>query len=213
MANDLVHSDLQLLAETISQIYALPEIKECYILHFKRKAAAETLPEDAPEGVKGAARPSTYVTAADSTMSNQIIMIGNCSGAHSASSPRRRRICVRASCSRIHDVHTTKFQYVSSINTQKLMNYVRSLKNNEISRKNYNFRLTSAENSLALTGFDYGGVSPIGMKQPIPVVLSQAITELQPPVFYLGAGHVDWKISMPIEDFLKASACFVADLS
>ncbi|RUP46082.1 YbaK/aminoacyl-tRNA synthetase-associated domain-containing protein [Jimgerdemannia flammicorona] len=104
-------------------------------------------------------------------------------------------------------------QYVASINTQKLMNYVRALNNNLISRKNYNMRLTSPENSLALTGFDYGGVSPIGMKQPVPVILSEAIVELQPPVFFLGAGHVDWKIAMPIDDFLKATKCFMADLS
>ncbi|RUS25805.1 YbaK/aminoacyl-tRNA synthetase-associated domain-containing protein [Jimgerdemannia flammicorona] len=141
----------------------------------------------------------------------------------SDSSLPRKRIYARAWCSRIPGARTmnplnSKYycvivQYVASINTQKLMNYVRALNNNLISRKNYNMRLTSPENSLALTGFDYGGVSPIGMKQPVPVILSEAIVELQPPVFFLGAGHVDWKIAMPIDDFLKATKCFMADLS
>jgi len=36
-------------------------------------------------------------------------------------------------------------QYTSKLNTQKLMNFVRSLKNKTISKKHYNFRLASPE--------------------------------------------------------------------
>jgi prolyl-tRNA editing enzyme YbaK/EbsC (Cys-tRNA(Pro) deacylase) len=53
-------------------------------------------------------------------------------------------------------------QYVASVNTQKLMNYVRSLKDKKISKKYYKFRLAEANDSLRLTGFANNGVSPIG---------------------------------------------------
>ncbi|KAI9277756.1 YbaK/aminoacyl-tRNA synthetase-associated domain-containing protein [Sporodiniella umbellata] len=103
-------------------------------------------------------------------------------------------------------------QYVAPVNTQKLLNYCRSLKNKEISKKNYNFRLADPEVSLDLTGFEKGGVSPFGMKQPIPVILAESVTKLKPSVIYLGAGHIDWKLGVPIDTFIKSTNCFITDL-
>lgn len=51
------------------------------------------------------------------------------------------------------------------------------------------------------------------MNQNIPIIMSKSITDLHPPVFYLGAGHKDWKLGMPILDFINATKCLVADLS
>jgi len=51
------------------------------------------------------------------------------------------------------------------------------------------------------------------MRQPIPVILSKSITEIRPSVFYMGGGHVDWKLAMPTDAFIKATNCFIADLS
>ncbi|KAG2171461.1 hypothetical protein INT43_009122 [Umbelopsis isabellina] len=104
-------------------------------------------------------------------------------------------------------------QYIAPINTAKMVDSVRELSNNAISKKKYNFRLTSPENSLALTGFDNNGVSPIGMKENIPIILSKAVTELKPAIMFLGAGDVDWKIAVPIEQFIKQTHCLVMDLS
>ncbi|KAI8074307.1 uncharacterized protein B0P05DRAFT_548054 [Gilbertella persicaria] len=70
-------------------------------------------------------------------------------------------------------------QYVKPVNTQKLLNYCRAMKNKEISKKHYNYRLADPQVSLELTGFEKGGVSAIGMKQPIPIILAESITKLQ----------------------------------
>ncbi|KAI8972529.1 hypothetical protein BDB01DRAFT_468314 [Pilobolus umbonatus] len=70
-------------------------------------------------------------------------------------------------------------QYTQPVNTQKLLNYGRSLKNKEISKKYYNYRLADPEVSLKLTGFEEGGVSPIGMNKPIPVIMAESITKLK----------------------------------
>ena len=93
------------------------------------------------------------------------------------------------------------------------MNFVRILKNKQISKKNYNFRITDKEKSVRLTGFENNGISPIGMTLQIPIILASTITELRPPVFYLGAGHIDWKLALPVQDFIYAMNCFTADLS
>ncbi|CAG8533063.1 2167_t:CDS:2, partial [Gigaspora rosea] len=103
-------------------------------------------------------------------------------------------------------------QYVGSINTQKLMNFVRGLKNKSISKKNYNFRVADAEKSIELTGFENNGVSPIGMNQKLPIIVAKSITELKPAVFYLGAGHVDWKLALPIKNFIDVTRCLITDL-
>ncbi|KAI9481571.1 MAG: hypothetical protein EXX96DRAFT_481234 [Benjaminiella poitrasii] len=74
---------------------------------------------------------------------------------------------------------TKKKEYVKPVNTQKLLNYCRALKNKEISKKYYNYRLADPGVSLRLTGFDKGGVSPIGMNKPIPIILAESITNLK----------------------------------
>ncbi|KAG2172996.1 hypothetical protein INT44_006969 [Umbelopsis vinacea] len=104
-------------------------------------------------------------------------------------------------------------QYITSINTSKMIDKVRELTDNSISKKKYNFRLTSAENSFALTGYDNNGVCPMGMNQKIPIILSKAITELKPAIMFLGAGDVNWKIAVPIEDFIRETNCLIMDLS
>ncbi|KAG4085405.1 YbaK/ProRS associated domain-containing protein [Neocallimastix lanati (nom. inval.)] len=104
-------------------------------------------------------------------------------------------------------------QYTSKLNTQKLMNFVRSLKNKTISKKHYNFRLASPEKSAELTGFDKNGVCPIGTVEKIPVIITEEMAKLDPPIFYLGAGDVDWKWRISIDAFIKATNCWVVDLS
>ncbi|GAA5815229.1 hypothetical protein MFLAVUS_008735 [Mucor flavus] len=80
-------------------------------------------------------------------------------------------------------------QYVTPVNTQKLLNFCRSLKNKEISKKFYNYRLadpdTSKTVSHKLTGYKKGGVCPVGMKEPIPIILAESITKLKATWCYL----------------------------
>lgn len=35
----------------------------------------------------------------------------------------------------------------------------------------------------------------------------------QPPVFYMGAGHVDWKVGCDVGKFVEESGCQVVDLA
>jgi hypothetical protein len=50
------------------------------------------------------------------------------------------------------------------------------------------------------------------MSQPVPVILAESITKLEPAVIYLGAGHIDWKLGIPVSTFIESTNCFIADL-
>lgn len=109
-------------------------------------------------------------------------------------------------------------QYVHTIDTSKMIDYVRmelnSMNMPPSPRKHFNFRLVAPEVSFDLTGFGNNAVCPIGMTaKDMPIVLCQSISQLRPPVFWLGAGHVDYKLAMPVADFVNATKCHLADIS
>ncbi|KAI9017246.1 hypothetical protein BC832DRAFT_15342 [Gaertneriomyces semiglobifer] len=89
-------------------------------------------------------------------------------------------------------------QYVSKPNAQKFNNFVRSLNGNAVPRKYYNMRIASNEDNLRLTGYPNGGVCPFGTLADVPIVMTENITKLDPPVIFLGAGHDQYKVSIPV---------------
>ncbi|KAI1309715.1 hypothetical protein EDD11_004057 [Mortierella claussenii] len=100
-------------------------------------------------------------------------------------------------------------QYEGAVNITKLEKAVRDRTGS--SRKATHLRIAPAEKSLELTGFVNNAVSPVGMRTNLPILISSAITELSPPVFYLGAGHIDWKIALPIQGFVKKWNASIVD--
>ncbi|KAI9031267.1 hypothetical protein DFJ74DRAFT_655159 [Hyaloraphidium curvatum] len=104
-------------------------------------------------------------------------------------------------------------QYTGAVATGKLIDFVRVLGGDSRPKKAYNFRLAPAGEALRLTGFAHNEVAPVGMRSPVPLIMSKAITELVPPMFYVGAGHKDWKLAFPCQEFIERTGCHVADLS
>ncbi|KAI8059196.1 hypothetical protein BC940DRAFT_338370 [Gongronella butleri] len=102
--------------------------------------------------------------------------------------------------------------YDTPVNTQVLLNYARSLNDRAVSKKYYNFRMADESVSYELTGYRTGGVCAVGMKSNVPIILAECIMRLDPPVMYLGSGHVDWKIGLPVQDFINKTSCLVANL-
>ncbi|KAF9128778.1 hypothetical protein BGW39_004770 [Mortierella sp. 14UC] len=102
-------------------------------------------------------------------------------------------------------------QYEGAVNITKLEKAVRE--KTGASRKATHLRIAPAEKSLELTGFSTNGVSPVGMKTDLPILVSKELAELSPPIFYLGAGHVDWKIAVPLEGFVEKWNASVTDFS
>ncbi|KAJ2784264.1 hypothetical protein GGI15_002313 [Coemansia interrupta] len=108
-------------------------------------------------------------------------------------------------------------QYVHRVDTGRLMEYVRNVvggdRQEKVAKKHFNFRLADQEETEKRTGFMRNGVSPFGAREMWPVLLSEEITRLSPPVMWFGGGHVDYKLAMPVDTFIKATKCQVADIS
>ncbi len=52
-----------------------------------------------------------------------------------------------------------------------------------------------------------------GLKSKIPIIFTENITKLQPSVVYFGAGHPDYKIMCPIEQFITVANAMIVDLA
>ncbi|KAJ2238418.1 hypothetical protein H4R99_000080 [Coemansia sp. RSA 1722] len=104
-------------------------------------------------------------------------------------------------------------QYLHSIDTGAMADYVRAMDGSKVSRRHFNFRLCSPEMSLEMTGYDKNGVSPFGTPVKMPIIVCEGIVGLRPPVFWIGAGHVDYKLAMPVQAFIDATGSSVADIS
>ncbi|KAL3647288.1 hypothetical protein CASFOL_008256 [Castilleja foliolosa] len=89
-------------------------------------------------------------------------------------------------------------QYTARFNAETVKNFLYTLNNGKISKKKYNYdsefltrpnhavRLAPEEASARLTGYEHNGVTCIGMKADIPVILDEAIVKLNPDFFWLG---------------------------
>jgi prolyl-tRNA editing enzyme YbaK/EbsC (Cys-tRNA(Pro) deacylase) len=104
-------------------------------------------------------------------------------------------------------------QYTDKMSTKKLNMYMRQWSGMVQSSKVFNMRIAPEEVAQKLTGFGKNGVSPIGITSDILVLVTEKITRLEPSVLFLGAGHVDWKIGLPVELLLKATRSDVVDIS
>lgn len=97
---------------------------------------------------------------------------------------------------------------LAKIDTILLRNLIHSLRKPEdrLSKKYFNFQLTSEEKSLELTGFGHNAISPFGLlgDKKIPIVICSRCLEVNPPVIFLGGGEVDVKLSLPVSDLLQS---------
>ncbi|GAB5593185.1 hypothetical protein Unana1_08085 [Umbelopsis nana] len=219
---------LQSITNDVDQLFAAQCWQDIYHRRFKSKAKEEKLPAHTPERVQ-----HVYKACQASGLADMCRYFEVEPDYYEWSLSRRAyklQTNVASLCKSVvfentrcdhddfSDPRNSKYycvitQYVAPINTAKMIDNVRALTDNSISKKKYNFRLTCAENSLVLTGFDNNGVCPIGMNENIPVILSKSITELKPAVMFLGAGDVNWKIAVPIDEFIRETQCLVMDLS
>ncbi|OQR81403.1 hypothetical protein THRCLA_11762 [Thraustotheca clavata] len=103
-------------------------------------------------------------------------------------------------------------QYEAKVNADKVAKLIRDAgKDVKVSRKQVNFQHAATHVSDEITGFQFNGVSPFGMKTPIPVIVSSAILDLG--YIWLGAGAVDVKLRMAVTDVIRALNALVGDVS
>lgn len=93
-----------------------------------------------------------------------------------------------------------------------MVSFVRSLKNNALSKKKYNFRVADSKISDRLSGFEHNAVTPIGFRDSsVPVIMDEKITKLE--YVWLGGGEVDVKWAVSTKDFIRVFKPFVGPIS
>ena len=77
----------------------------------------------------------------------------------------------------------------------------------KVSKRAFHYRVAEETESNEITGCEFNGVTPFFWNTEkygtIPIVLSDHILKLNPPVFYLGAGEFITKLGISVEDFKK----------
>ena len=104
-------------------------------------------------------------------------------------------------------------QYTARLHNERLGQAIRSLHEVPPSRKLFNFRLVSPEQNDLLTGYSHNGVTPLGCREKLPVIISDRIAALNPPFIWLGAGEVDLKWRVSVEDLFKRFDPIVANIT
>lgn len=108
-------------------------------------------------------------------------------------------------------------QYEAEINGKKLASEIRALRSagkDRLPPNKFDFRLASSEDNDRLTGYVHNSVTPFGVvDDKVPIVLASVIKDVRPAFVYMGGGHVDLKLGMAVEDFVKGTSAIVADVS
>ncbi|CAH9120011.1 unnamed protein product [Cuscuta europaea] len=103
--------------------------------------------------------------------------------------------------------------YTARFNAEAVKNFLYTLNNCKIAKKKFNMRLAPEEISRSLTGYEHNGVTCIGMKTNIPVILDEAITKLRPDFFWLGGGEIDLKLGINAQEFIDYVKPFIINCS
>ncbi|CAI9278432.1 unnamed protein product [Lactuca saligna] len=104
-------------------------------------------------------------------------------------------------------------QYTARFSAENVKNFLYSLNNGKIPKKRFNLRLAPEEISHNLTGFEHNGVTCVGMKTDIPVILDEAIAKLNPDFFWLGGGEIDLKLGIRTSEFINFAKPFIVNCS
>ena len=65
------------------------------------------------------------------------------------------------------------------LNKEKMTHLVRKMEGKAVGKKQYNMRMVSEEANLTLSGFEHNAVTPIGMAQRMPIIVSRAARRLR----------------------------------
>lgn len=105
--------------------------------------------------------------------------------------------------------------YTTKIDSDALREAVRKelavVEGKRPSAKEFNFRL--AEDCLGTTGYEPNGVTPLGIRTEMPVVLAKQIMALEPGIFWLGGGEVSLKWRVDRKEFVKVFQPFVLEFA
>ena len=101
-------------------------------------------------------------------------------------------------------------QYTAKFHGEKVKRYLHK-QNGQLGIQYFRPRQAPPETSEKLTGYKSGSVTPVGLKTPMPLILSHEIDQLQPSYFWMGGGEQLLKLGMSVQEFKQAYAPYVVD--
>lgn len=104
------------------------------------------------------------------------------------------------------------FQYVERFDAELVMRVVKDW-NPGVGKKKFNFRLAPEEVSEQITNFTHGAVAPFCTPTKIPVLMSSSILSLSPPYIWAGAGHIDCKLRIDVQEFIDVVKPVIASFT
>ena len=143
-------------------------------------------------------------------------------GAHSIQQLCKSMLMENARASDNHDATNSKFylvvvQYNATINTKKLESQVRGLRpinENRLPPSSFDFRVAKEEDNDKITGYTHNSVTPFGLlAKQVPVIIAKDICDVRPSFIWMGGGHVDLKLGVSVDEFVRATSAFVLDVS
>jgi len=95
-------------------------------------------------------------------------------------------------------------QYDSELSTVLLTKSIRRLRPVEErldpSSSNFDWRVADPEDNDRITGYKFNSVTPLGLNEEVPIILSSAVADLG--YFWMGGGHVHLKLGLSVSDFV-----------
>ena len=95
-------------------------------------------------------------------------------------------------------------QYAGAkLQKEKMHDAVRALEGpNAVGKKQYSVRMVSQEVSDRLSGFEHNAVTPVGMRTPVPVLLSHKLKAIPEGRLWMGGGHPDVKLRLDVAELV-----------
>lgn len=105
-------------------------------------------------------------------------------------------------------------QYSARLHNEKVSQTVRRLiPEPKPSARKFNFRLVDTETNDKLTGQQHNGVTPLGSRETVPIILSHKIAALPHAFLWLGGGEVDLKWKISVADFIRHFDPIIDDIT
>ena len=108
-------------------------------------------------------------------------------------------------------------QYETSITTKKLQSEIRGLRpvSFRLDPSKFDFRLAPEEDNAQVTGYTHNAVTPFGLLQDVPIILSKAIVDSSDMTqfIWMGGGHMHLKVGMAVKEFIHFKKAMVLNVT
>lgn len=94
-------------------------------------------------------------------------------------------------------------QYEAELATDLLTKSIRKLRpvEDRLDPSSFDWRVAEPEDNDRITGYQFNSVTPLGLKEEVPIILSSAVSDLG--YFWMGGGHVHLKLGLSASEFVN----------